>query len=145
MQANLSRYLSWCICHSLGGITVDAMAHKHPNWFLAASASDTGAAWTKKIEKFSMPFMHELAANWLVSHPILTIELGNKGYLVGISPRQQDHNYTVHMNFSDFSTLQITILKIKENRRLLSIVFCQKILTSNVGREFFRSVITLGW
>lgn len=87
--------------HSIGGDTVAAVTHKHENdsqqYFQAAAALDIDGG-----KKFNIPFMHQASAYQLALH----YELGKNGYLVVMSPSEQNVDYSAHMNFSDMSTLQ---------------------------------------
>ncbi|MGQ3892348.1 alpha/beta hydrolase [Legionella sp. CNM-4043-24] len=95
--------------HSMGGRVLADISHEHPTWFQAGATLDIGFDTTNNARnKFTFPFMHEISANrTLVSTGLpVTFELGNNGYLVVISPDEQNHTYSYHGNFADYSTLQ---------------------------------------
>lgn len=95
--------------HSLGGRVLADVSHEHPTWFQAGATLDIGWDETNNSRnKFTFPFMHEICANRKLVSPVLpvTFELGNNNYLVVIAPNEQDHTYSYHANFADYSTLQ---------------------------------------
>lgn len=95
--------------HSIGARIVADASHNNPDWFQAAASLDIGRDDTgASLRKFIIPFMHEIGASRKIAtqSPPLLFELGSNGYLVGLSPNEQNYNYSSHMNFSDFSTLQ---------------------------------------
>jgi hypothetical protein len=95
--------------HSIGGRVIADASHSHPNWFQAAATLDIGIDETENsLKPFAIPFMHEIGANRkLISHKLpMVFNLGNNGYLVGLTPTEQNYQFSHHMNFSDFSTLQ---------------------------------------
>jgi hypothetical protein len=95
--------------HSLGGRVLADVSHEHPTWFQAGATLDIGWDETNNSrDKFTFPFMHEICANRKLVSPVLPVrfELGNNNYLVVIAPNEQDHTYSYHANFADYSTLQ---------------------------------------
>lgn len=95
--------------HSLGGRVLADLLHELPTWFQAGATLDIGWDETNNSRnKFTFPFMHEICANRKLVSPVLpvTFELGNNNYLVVIAPNEQDHTYSYHANFADYSTLQ---------------------------------------
>lgn len=51
--------------------------------------------------------MRQISANRKSESSIpIVFDLRNKGFLVGISPSEQNHDFSYHMNFTDYSTLQ---------------------------------------
>ncbi len=94
--------------HSIGGRIVANLTHSQSNKLQAAAAMDTAIDPSgDSLRGFAIPFMHEIAANKLsISSSPLSFVLNQNGFLVHISPSPNDKNYSYHMNFSDFSTLQ---------------------------------------
>lgn len=95
--------------HSIGGRNIADIIHAHPDWFQAGVSLDIGFDKSNESrKKFNIPFMHEICSNrTLASNDIpVTFELGKNGYLVGISPNENDYSYSFHGNFADYSTLQ---------------------------------------
>ncbi|KTD56762.1 isoform II [Legionella santicrucis] len=95
--------------HSLGGRVLADVSHDHPTWFQAGATLDIGWDETHHSRnKFTFPFMHEICANRKLISPELpvTFELGDNNYLVVIAPNEQNHTYSYHANFADYSTLQ---------------------------------------
>lgn len=94
--------------HSIGARALADVVHAHPNLFQAAATLDIGFDSTgASLKNFDIPFMHEISSNRISdSADSTTFELGHNGYLVGLAPSEEDHNYSYHMNFSDYSTLK---------------------------------------
>lgn len=96
--------------HSIGARVLADIAHAHPTWFKAAVTLDIGFDSTGVSRKqFSIPFMHIISASRKLEPPTakpITFELGNNGYLVTVSPNEQNHDFSHHINFTDLSTLQ---------------------------------------
>jgi hypothetical protein len=94
--------------HSIGARVLADFSHAHPTWIQAAATMDIGFDTTDASRmKFMMPFMHLVSAHRKLEPSSPTkFELGNKGYLVVVSPNKQNHDYSYHMSFSDLSTLQ---------------------------------------
>lgn len=93
--------------HSIGGLSVATLAQEHSNWFQAIATLDMSVIPGGIAQKkFIIPCMHMVRADKLSQLPPGTIELGNYGYLVILSPNEQDLKYSDHMNFSDYSTIQ---------------------------------------
>jgi hypothetical protein len=95
--------------HSIGGRIIADASHIHPDWFQAAATLDIGTDEKgDSLKPFTIPFMHEIAASRKMGSnaPPVLFGLGNEGYLVGLSPTEHDYQFSHHMNFSDFSTLQ---------------------------------------
>lgn len=98
--------------HSVGAKTVADITHAHPAWFQAAATLDLcgGKSDPGNIahKKFDIPFLHLIAADNVARERGLVIrfDLGNHNYLIGISPEEKNHEYSLHMNFADDSTLQ---------------------------------------
>lgn len=93
---------------SLGGEIVANTAHVHPNWFKAAATLDSGIdKLDDTLKKFSIPFMRQISANRKYESSIpIVFELEKDGYLITISPDEKNRNYSYHMNFTDYSTIQ---------------------------------------
>lgn len=94
--------------HSIGGRIIANFVHFAPYKLQAAATLDTAIDPSgKSITRFTIPFMHVISANRIFSSPFpVKFELGKDGYLVVISPSALNHDYSYHMNFTDFSTLQ---------------------------------------
>lgn len=98
--------------HSVGAKTVADAAHFDSKKFQAIVTLDLCGGDTDPKnaahKKFNIPAMHLIAADNATRAPNLHInfELGNNNYLVGIAPNMRNHDYSLHMNFSDNSTLQ---------------------------------------
>lgn len=94
--------------HSLGARLIADVSHEHPGLFAAAAALDVALDTTGNSQKrFSIPFMQAICANRISADPYgVHFELGGDGYLVGMSPSEENHKYSQHMNFGDLSTLQ---------------------------------------
>lgn len=94
--------------HSIGGRNVISFAKTHPRKLKAAATLDSSIdPDSKSIAKSSIPFLHEIAANKQTSSPFpIKYELGSNAYLVLMSPNNNNHDYSYHLNFTDFSTLQ---------------------------------------
>lgn len=97
--------------HSIGARVLADVVHAHPTDFEAAVTLDIGIDESGKSLKFTIPFMHAIAADRKLlppgaDLPPVIFELGKNGYLVGFSPNEDSHNYSSHDNFSDLSTLQ---------------------------------------
>lgn len=97
--------------HSMGARVVADVTHAHSDWFKAGATLDlmpdkTGAS----IDKFTVPFMHEISAQRRLAKltppdRLHSFILGDNGYLVGISPSEQNFTYSLHDDFSNNSTL----------------------------------------
>ena len=96
--------------HSIGARALADVAHAHPSFFQAIAPLDIGFDNTgQSLKKFITPVMYQISSNRkqtsFINRPII-FELGNNGYLVGISPNEKNTTYSQHMNFTDFSSLQ---------------------------------------
>ncbi len=98
--------------HSIGAWTLLDVAYAHQSWFQAIVALDIGDDSTgqplNKLSNFSIPVMYQINSIRKLSSPYMpiTYQLKRRGYLVGISPNEQNDTYSHHMNFTDWSTLQ---------------------------------------
>lgn len=102
--------------HSGGATAIANIAHVHPNWFKAVVTLDIiHADSAELLKKFDIPFMNIISAfnrknlqneTHMPTPVISAFELGEKGYLVKLSPNDDNYNYSDHQNFSDVSTLQ---------------------------------------
>lgn len=94
--------------HSIGARVLADFSHAHPTWVQAAVTMDIGFDTSgASRKKFNIPFMHLISASRKSEPPAsIEFELGKNGYLVVVSPNEQNHNFTHHMSFSDLSTLQ---------------------------------------
>jgi hypothetical protein len=94
---------------SLGGEIVAKAAHSCPGWFQAAATLDSGIdKYDDTLKKLTIPFMRIISANRVLEQPLIPakFELENNGFLVVISPNKKVHDFSYHMNFTDYSTLQ---------------------------------------
>jgi len=96
--------------HSMGAMLTVDLAHKKPQLFQAAVALDASyePQWSDPHSKFKIPFLHIHAADWATRMPrkYSGFPLSKNEYFVTLSPDKNQENYTHHMIFSDFSTLQ---------------------------------------
>lgn len=94
--------------HSIGGRVLADIVHTHPTWFQAAATLDIGFDTTGKSKrKFDIPFLHLISASTLSeSSRHIIFKLGKNNFLVVVSPNKENHSYSLHMNFTDLSTLQ---------------------------------------
>lgn len=94
--------------HSIGGRSIAYFGHQYTTLLQAALTLDTaGDPSGDSLKKFAFPFMYQIGANRkAVSAWPINFELGKNGYLVGVSPYEENVDFSYHMNFSDLSTLQ---------------------------------------
>lgn len=96
--------------HSMGAMLTVDLAHKKTQLFQAAAALDASyePKWSDPHSEFKIPFLHIHAADWATRMPrkYSGFTLNKNEYFVTLSPNKNKKNYTHHMIFSDFSTLQ---------------------------------------
>jgi pimeloyl-ACP methyl ester carboxylesterase len=99
--------------HSMGGMLAVDLAHKKPHLFQAAVGLDAAydPDWSDPHAGFSIPFLHIHVANWATRNPhkyykYAEFILSNNEYFVILSPNKNQNDYTHHMIFTDYSTLQ---------------------------------------
>jgi len=95
--------------HSFGGRAIANVTNQHKNWFQALATLDMEVHMGSFEPKSStMPYMHIISAYWKTafSWKNIVYPLNKNGYLVTLSPSQDNKHYSYHMNFTDLSTLQ---------------------------------------
>jgi hypothetical protein len=95
--------------HSFGGRAIANVANQHKKWFQALVTFDMEVHMGSfKPKNSMMPTMHIISAYWrsMFNWQHLYYQLNKNGYLVTLSPTADDKNYSYHMNFTIFSTLQ---------------------------------------
>jgi hypothetical protein len=95
--------------HSFGGRAVANVVNQHEGWFQALLTFDMEVHMGSYQPKNSMiPSMHIISAYWRSAFNWLPLQyhLGKNGYLVTLSPSDDNKHYSYHMNFTDLSTLQ---------------------------------------
>lgn len=105
--------------HSMGGMIVVDLAHKKPGLFQAAVALDASyqPEWSDPHTGFQIPFLHIHAANWATrKSPKSNFILSKNEYFITLSSNKNQTDYTRHMIFSDFATLQY----LPETQKLLA-------------------------
>lgn len=94
--------------HSFGGRAIANVANRHEKWFQALATFDMEVHMGSFEPKNAMPSMPFISAYWRTMFRWLNLHyrLNKNGFLVTLSPTENDKHYSYHMNFTDFSTLQ---------------------------------------
>ena len=100
--------------HSAGGLAVVDAAHQHPNWFQAVSTLDEGLDSVPDVlEKYYSPVTGPILYLYAAEgHAVITkylhtpLLVTDNAFSAVITPSLTNQTYSVHNNFTDYSTLQ---------------------------------------